>query len=258
MVLEYVDHTVKDLLESMKRTFHQSEVKCLMVQLLEGIKYLHDHWIIHRDLKTSNLLLDDNGTLKICDFGLARKYGNPLREYSPIVVTLWYRPPELLMGCKKYAPSIDLWSIGCIFFELMVRKPLFTGNTEIEQLTMIFNELGYPTQEKWPSFTKLPNFKSCKKSSVNKQFSLHKYFNVPNNADLALSKNGMDLLTRLLEYDPEKRITAAEALEHPYFKEDPIPVIKSKMPHFPATNMTPPSARKRKREGNDAAKRRRK
>lgn len=120
MVMEFVDHTVKDLQDQVQKRFNQAEVKCLMQQLLEGVKYMHENWIIHRDLKTSNLLLDNKGNLKICgtkieqfgnhflDFGLARRYGDPIRQYSPIVITQWYRPLELLLGATTYGPEVDL------------------------------------------------------------------------------------------------------------------------------------------------------
>ena len=108
MVMEYVDHSLKDLSEHMQKHFTQSEVKCLVRQLLEGVKYLHENWILHRDLKSSNLLYDNKGNLKICDFGLARLYGEPLHPYSPIVVTLWYRAPELLLGTRVYTTAVDM------------------------------------------------------------------------------------------------------------------------------------------------------
>ena len=100
MVMDYVEHDLKSLMQSMKKNFMMSEVKCLMKQLLSGVAHLHDNWIIHRDLKTSNLLLSHKGVLKIADFGLAREYGSPLKEYTSVVVTLWYRSPELLLGIK--------------------------------------------------------------------------------------------------------------------------------------------------------------
>lgn len=109
MVMEYMDHELKRLMEVMKQPFSQSEVKCLMIQLLEGLSYLHDNWVIHRDLKTSNLLLSSKGELKICDFGLSRQYGRPLKPYTSVVVTLWYRAPELLLGTKQYSTAIDMW-----------------------------------------------------------------------------------------------------------------------------------------------------
>ncbi|MCL7028519.1 hypothetical protein MKW94_010333 [Papaver nudicaule] len=133
MAMEYMEHDLKGLMESMKQPFSQSEVKCLMLQLLEGVKYLHDNWVLHRDLKTSNLLLNNRGELKICDFGLSRQYGSPLKPYTHLVVTLWYRAPELLLGTKLYLTSIDMWSLGCIMAEFLGKKPLFTGKTEVDQ-----------------------------------------------------------------------------------------------------------------------------
>ena len=109
-----------------------------MIQLLRGVAHLHDNWIIHRDLKTSNLLLSHKGVLKIADFGLAREYGSPLKEYTAVVVTLWYRCPELLLATKKYSTGVDIWSVGCIFGELMLMKALFPGKNEKDQLDKIF------------------------------------------------------------------------------------------------------------------------
>ena len=105
---------------------------------MRGIAHLHDNWIIHRDLKTSNLLLSHKGVLKIADFGLAREYGSPLKEYTAVVVTLWYRSPELLLNTKKYSTAVDMWSVGCIFGEMMLMKALFPGKNEKDQLDKIF------------------------------------------------------------------------------------------------------------------------
>ena len=125
-----------------KQHFLPGEVKCLMQQLLSAIAHLHDNWILHRDLKTSNLLLSHNGVLKVGDFGLAREYGSPLKDYTAVVVTLWYRAPELLLGKKDYSTPIDVWSIGCIFAEFLLMEPLLPGKSEIEQLNKIFSLLG--------------------------------------------------------------------------------------------------------------------
>jgi len=139
MVMDYVEHDLKSLMQnSMKKPFQMSEVKCLLKQMLAGIAHLHDNWIIHRDLKTSNLLLSHKGVLKIADFGLAREYGSPLKEYTPVVVTLWYRCPELLLNARKYSTSVDMWSVGTIFGELMLLKALFPGKNEKDQLDKIF------------------------------------------------------------------------------------------------------------------------
>ncbi|XP_068655686.1 cyclin-dependent kinase G-2-like isoform X2 [Aristolochia californica] len=156
MVMEYMEHDLKGLMETMKQPFSQSEVKCLMLQLLEGIKYLHDNWVLHRDLKTSNLLLNNRGELKICDFGLARQYGSPLKPYTHLVVTLWYRAPELLLGAKEYSTAIDMWSLGCIMAEMLAKEPLFSGKSEIDQLDKIFKTIGTPSEKIWPGFAKLP------------------------------------------------------------------------------------------------------
>ncbi|XP_058102222.1 cyclin-dependent kinase G-2 isoform X2 [Magnolia sinica] len=159
MVMEYMEHDLKGLMETMKQPFSQSEVKCLMLQLLEGVKYLHDNWVLHRDLKTSNLLLNNRGELKICDFGLSRQYGSPLKPYTHLVVTLWYRAPELLLGAKQYSTAIDMWSLGCIMAELLAKEPLFNGKTEFDQLDKIFRTLGTPSAKIWPEFVELPGVK---------------------------------------------------------------------------------------------------
>ncbi|KAF3785345.1 Cyclin-dependent kinase G-2 [Nymphaea thermarum] len=236
MVMEYMDHDLKGLMESVKQPFSQSEVKCLMLQLLEGIKYLHDNWVLHRDLKTSNLLLNNRGELKICDFGLARQYGSPLRPYTQLVVTLWYRAPELLLGSKLYSTAIDMWSLGCIMAELLAKEPLFCGKNEIDQLDKIFRILGTPNEKIWPGYVKLPGVKcNYVKQPYNKlREKFPKFTAATFSGKPALSDAGFDLLNRLLTYDPEKRITADEALNHDWFREFPPPKSKEFMPTFPA------------------------
>ncbi|KAK9690032.1 hypothetical protein RND81_09G099800 [Saponaria officinalis] len=232
MAMDYVEHDLKALMKSRKQCFSQCEVKGLMLQLLEGVKYLHDNWILHRDLKTSNLLVNDKGGLKICDFGMARQYGSPSKPYTSLVVTLWYRAPELLLGAKEYSTAVDMWSVGCIMAELLTRKPLFDGKTEPEQLNKIFKILGTPDVNIWPNYSKSP---SSKLKYVNQPHNqLHKLF--PRaffTGSLVLSDSGLDLLSRLLTYDPEKRITSEEALNHRWFQELPLPNTKDFMPTFP-------------------------
>lgn len=141
IVMDYVEHDLKSLMETMKtknQNFLPGEVKCLIKQLLQAIGHLHDNWILHRDLKTSNLLLSHKGILKVGDFGLAREYGSPLKHYTSLVVTLWYRAPELLLCTKEYSTPIDMWSVGCIFGEFMLMGALFPGKSEIDQLNKIF------------------------------------------------------------------------------------------------------------------------
>jgi cell division cycle 2-like protein len=137
IVMEFIEHELKHLLNKMPSKFLQSEVKTIMLQILSAIDFLHDNWIIHRDLKTSNLLLNNKGEIKVADFGLARKYGSPLGDMTQLVVTLWYRSPELLLGAKTYTTAVDIWSVGCIFGELIDHKPLFPGQGEIDQLNKV-------------------------------------------------------------------------------------------------------------------------
>ncbi|KAM7269368.1 hypothetical protein ACFE04_024865 [Oxalis oulophora] len=242
MVMEYMEHDLKGLMETMKQPFSQSEVKCLMLQLLDGIKYLHDNWVLHRDLKTSNILLNNRGELKICDFGLARQYGSPLKPYTHMVVTLWYRPPELLLGAKQYSTAVDMWSLGCIMAELLSKEPLFNGKKEFDQLDKIFRILGTPNETIWPGFSKLPGVKvnfvkhqlpALGDSDLGFWPSL-KFPATSFTGSPVLSDAGFDLLNKLLTYDPEKRITAEAALNHEWFREVPLPKSKDFMPTFPA------------------------
>lgn len=222
MVMEYIDHELKGYMERMKQPFSQSEVKCLMLQLLEGLSYLHDNWVIHRDLKTSNLLLNDKGELKICDFGMSRRYGSPIKPYTSLVVTLWYRAPEILLGMKNYNTAVDMWSVGCIMAELLAKKPLFDGNRELEQIDKIFRTLGTPNETIWPGYSKLPgvkpNFVKQPYNGLRKKFPVATFTGSP-----VLTELGFDLLNKLLTYDPKKRITAEEALNHGWFRESPLP-----------------------------------
>jgi len=231
IVMDFVEHDLKSLMETMrkkKQVFLAGEVKCLMIQLLSAISHLHDNWILHRDLKSSNLLLSHNGILKVGDFGLAREYGSPLQSYTAIVVTLWYRAPELLLGIKEYSTAIDVWSCGCIFGELLLMNPLFPGESEVDELNKIFKLLGTPNEKIWPGYNKLPapqkmKFIEYPYSTLKQKFP----------KDL-LSELGMDLMKRFLTYDPKQRITCDEALKADYFKESPTAIDPSMFPTWPA------------------------
>uniref|UniRef100_A0A6N2K4G4 cyclin-dependent kinase n=1 Tax=Salix viminalis TaxID=40686 RepID=A0A6N2K4G4_SALVM len=231
LVMEYMEHDLKELMQMMKQPFSTSEVKCLMLQLLEGVKYLHDNWVLHRDLKTSNLLLNNQGELKVCDFGMSRQYGSPLKPYTSLVVTLWYRAPELLLGAKQYSTAVDMWSVGCIMAEMLTKKPLFTGKGEIDHLDKIFKTLGTPDETVWPGLSKLrgakANFVKQPYNQLRKKFPFTPFTGSP-----VLSDSGFDLLNKLLTYDPEKRITADDALNHPWFHEVPLPKSKESMPTY--------------------------
>jgi cell division cycle 2-like protein len=228
IVMEFVEHDLKSLMDQMKKPFLTGEVKTLMMQLLSAMAHLHDNWILHRDLKTSNLLLSHRGVLKVGDFGLAREYGSPLKQYTPVVVTLWYRAPELLLEAPKYSTPIDVWSIGCIFGELLTMKPFFQGKSEVDQLNLIFKDMGTPRSELWPDYPNLPLVKK-----VN--FPVHPYNKLRDRVrEEKLSASGMDLMMRFLAYCPERRISAAKALDHKYFTESPKPVETWAFPTWPA------------------------
>ncbi|KAL1491294.1 hypothetical protein ABEB36_011912 [Hypothenemus hampei] len=229
IVMDYVEHDLKSLMETMrhkKQSFMPGEVKCLLKQLLQAVAHLHDNWIIHRDLKTSNLLLSHKGILKVGDFGLAREYGSPLKAYTPIVVTLWYRAPELLLCSKEYSTPIDIWSVGCIFAELLLMNTLFPGKSEVDQLNRIFKELGTPSERIWTGYSELPAVKKMK-------FHEHPVSNLRAKFN-TLSEIGLGLLLKFLTFDPSQRITAEEAMKHAYFSEPPLPIDPAMFPTWPA------------------------
>ncbi|XP_068588861.1 cyclin-dependent kinase 11B isoform X6 [Cebidichthys violaceus] len=227
IVMNYVEHDLKSLMETMKQPFLPGEVKTLMIQLLRGVRHLHDNWILHRDLKTSNLLLSHKGILKIGDFGLAREYGSPLKPYTPVVVTLWYRSPELLLGAKEYSTAVDMWSVGCIFGELLTQKPLFPGKSEIDQINKVFKDLGSPSEKIWPGYSELPAVKKM-------TFTEYPYNHLRKRFGALLSDQGFDLMNKFLTYCPSKRILSDEGLKHEYFRETPLPIDPSMFPTWPA------------------------
>ena len=166
-----------------------AEVKCLLQQLLLAVAHLHDNWILHRDLKTSNLLLSHRGILKVGDFGLAREYGSPLKAYTSVVVTLWYRAPELLLGAKEYSTPIDVWSVGCIFGELLTMEAIFQGKFEHDQINRIFRDLGTPNDTIWPNYSELPLVKK-------NTFTTNPVSNLRKRFASRLSELGIDLLQK--------------------------------------------------------------
>jgi cell division cycle 2-like protein len=241
IVMDFVEHDLKGLMETMRKknqVFLPGEVKCLMQQLLRAIHHLHDNWILHRDLKASNLLLSHNGILKVGDFGLAREYGSPLKNYTAIVVTLWYRAPELLLGTKQYSTHIDVWSVGCILGELLLMEPLFPGKSEVDELNKIFKLLGTPSERIWPGYKELPGVKSMKFVDFPVSQLRHKF------PERMLSDGGLDLLKSLLTYDPKQRTTCEKALGHRWFDENPRPIDPSMFPTWPAKSEQDPGAKK--------------
>lgn len=212
LVFEYLDLDLKKLMDGMP-TFSSNhrQIKLYLYQMLSGIAYCHARRILHRDLKPQNLLIDkQNNQLKLADFGLARAFGIPVRAYTHEVVTLWYRSPEILLGAKTYSTPVDIWSIGCIFVEMINHRPLFPGDSEIDELYKIFMKLGTPDEAVWPGVRNLPDWKETFpkwRPSTMQQIC-------PN-----LEPLGLDLLGRMLSYDPQLRITAKQALQHAYFHD---------------------------------------
>ncbi|QUC22142.1 uncharacterized protein UV8b_06383 [Ustilaginoidea virens] len=229
LVLEFVEHDLKGILEDMPEPFLFSEIKQLLLQLTTGLSYLHDHWLLHRDLKTSNLLLNNRGQLKIADFGMARYVGDPSPRLTQLVVTLWYRAPELLLGTSTYGAAIDMWSVGCIFGELITREPLLRGSNEVDQMAKIFELCGVPTDDSWPGFRKLPNARNLKLPKNPQTTGSVIRARFPN-----MTTAGASLLDSLLALDPNRRPTARDMLQHEYFRQDPKPKPESLFPTFPS------------------------
>ncbi|WFD20415.1 cyclin-dependent kinase [Malassezia caprae] len=239
LVMEFVEHDLKTLLNKMRTPFLPSEIKVLLKQILSAVALMHSRWIVHRDLKTSNLLMSNRGSIKIADFGLARMFGDPLVNMTNLVVTLWYRTPELLMGAKRYGTEVDMWSVGCIFAELLQKEPLFPGKNEADQVSRIFYLLGQPSEATWPGYSKLPSVPTRIRAPSRSQLD-HRF--------RYCTEATRDLLQRMLTYDPSRRITAEEALQHPYFQESPPPAHPESFGSFPSA-----ASGDRPRHGSPAA-----
>ncbi|PVG04191.1 Pkinase-domain-containing protein [Serendipita vermifera] len=214
MVFEYGHHDLVGVLQQTQFELRPQHLKELSQQMLSGLAYLHFKGIIHRDLKASNILVNSEGKLKLADFGLARFYNKRRQaDYTNRVITLWYRPPELLFGATVYGPEVDLWSAGCIFLELFVKKAIFQGNDEIHQLEVIFRVMGTPSIEQWPNLPSLPWYELLKPTTVMDNIFQQSF-------KRWLSQGALDLAERMLAFDPAQRITAANALLENYFTSE--------------------------------------
>ena len=239
MVTPYMDHDLSGLLENPDVHFTEPQIKCYMRQLLEGTKYLHENQILHRDMKAANLLINNKGILQIADFGLARPYFDPPpvaghgggeaeNDYTTLVVTRWYRPPELLLQLRKYTTAIDMWGVGCVFGEMFKGTPILAGNSDTNQAVRIFELVGSPTEENMPGWQDLPGLPDPI------DFRGHR-----GNLDQVFSDQGpttISLLREMLRLDWRTRINAIDALNHPYFKTKPYPAEPHELPSFESSH----------------------
>ena len=215
--MELMDGDLKQVLDASTRSrLPPLAVKAIMYQLAVALSICHKHRIMHRDLKPHNILLSQSGIVKLADFGLARIFDFPVARYTHEVVTLWYRPPEILLGQKIYSAAVDVWSLGCIFAQLLNGEPIFTGRSEIEQIFHIFRRMGSPTVEEWPGIVTLPDWQEAFPTWPRRDLATA----VPS---LRARPVACDLLQRMLAYDPQRRIPLTEVLEHEYFDELGLP-----------------------------------
>jgi serine/threonine protein kinase len=210
LIFEFLDKDLKRFLDSNEGPLDRMLIKSYTYQMLRGLQFCHARGCMHRDLKPQNLLVTKDGRLKIADFGLARAFCPPIRPLTHEVVTLWYRPPEILLGSQTYAPPMDMWAIGTILVEMQTKKPMFPGDCEIDELFKIFRVLGTPNESVWAGVASLRDYQSI--------------FPAWPRLDLAqfakgLEETGLDLLDQTLKYAPNQRISAKQALEHAYFDD---------------------------------------
>lgn len=226
LVFEHMDLDLKQFMDQRRGLLSPSQIKRLMKGLMEGLEYCHRRKVLHRDLKPQNLLLSTTDlTLKLADFGLARAFGIPVHTFSNEVVTLWYRPPDVLLGSTHYSTSIDIWSAGCIFAELATGRPLFPGKNNEDQLSLVFKVLGCPDEKIWPLLSKYPSYgKYAPMIAYIKAKVPPDRNGLPTAKSLShifpmLDPMGLDLVARMLQPCPERRISATDALQHPFFKQ---------------------------------------
>ncbi|KAJ8256038.1 hypothetical protein COCON_G00199020 [Conger conger] len=218
-VFEYVQTDLSQYMTQHPGGLHSHNVRIFMFQLLRGLAYIHSHRILHRDLKPQNLLISYLGELKLADFGLARSQSIPSQTYSSEVVTLWYRPPDVLLGSTDYSTALDIWGAGCIFIEMLQGAPAFPGVTDVfEQLQKIWAVLGVPTEETWPGVNELPNFRPEWLHPCEPQLFRNVWKRLGQ-----LPYKTEDLAQQLLRGEPRDRISAQDALQQPYFNTLPPP-----------------------------------
>ncbi|KAL7712141.1 cyclin-dependent kinase [Entamoeba marina] len=210
ILFEYYEQDLDHYITSFSGEISIHTIQRITQQILLALQYLHSHQILHRDVKPSNIFISsDNRTIKLSDFSLSRVVPMPLRKFTPSVVTVWYRAPEILLGNQGYGGGIDIWAVGCVIVEMITSHVLFAGDSQIGQIFKIFEVLGTPDDHMWPNANTLDywsdNFPKFKGSGINTICE-------------RIGDDGIDLVTQMLQYCPQWRISAKSALEHPFLK----------------------------------------
>ena len=217
LIFEYCETDLKRIMdEKREEKLPLKTIKEYFYQIIKGLNYLHKKKIIHRDLKPQNLLINSENKIKICDFGLARGYGVPVKTYTNEVVTLWYRPPDILLGNKIYDISCDIWSAGCIFAEMLLGHPLFSGKNEGEQCEQIFHLIGTPDEDTFNWLKESPEWNTGINGDGFTKVTRKNFLTTFNQVDDQLA---IDILDKILVFDPEQRICTDDLLKHPFFQD---------------------------------------
>ncbi|RAL15686.1 TFIIH complex serine/threonine-protein kinase subunit KIN28 [Aspergillus homomorphus CBS 101889] len=227
LVLEYLPRgDLEMLIKDTDIHYGAADVKAWMGMLARGVWFCHENFVLHRDIKPNNLLIAADGEVKLADFGLARSFADPYLNMTHQVITRWYRPPELLFGARQYSGVVDVWSMGMVFAELLLRVPFIVGNTDLDQIAKICEAFGTPTEDNWPGVTRLPNYLPADANHTlpvqGRDFFLRQF---PTAGPV-----GADLLMSMCTLDPKKRSTACQVLQHGWWSSEPKPTDKKNLP----------------------------